>query len=624
MKKIIIILLLILSPMFVNADDVNVKIDYVDNVYWNYYRNNTLYSGKFAYIHVNDKIAYGINIRKELGSGPYVEERWEFTDAFIIKIAYFGYGYNNEYTLKDYMATQKIIWGYTNSEEVYFTTEINGGGSLISIDEQVDKIYKRYNNQAKFPNYGNDGKYLLGTTNIKSPKESVSIPLNIINTTNNDITIDENGNIIFNAKEIGSNTFSLQTNYEKKYPNKEYISSEYQNLVTIGTNSVSTKKYYYEVIAGSININLKYDNLIKAKITNNTFELYISKNELVGIYSSNEEGNITINNLYKDKYTLKPKEIIEGYKIDNNEYIFEINESNLNINKEINLKQKTSKISISKTYGNIILNDINYESNQIYKIYDEKENVINEVKTNEKGYVEFNLNYGNYKIIEDDLKRNNEYIEINKTMFERDNHFDIHTYEYKTNIKIITKYKNNNEKIGNVSFYINDDKYTTNEEGISIIKNSNFDTYNFNKINVNGFKTIDSYTYEINENSNFYIENNVPYVDIVLFLEEKIEEESKDKEDNVIDNEEIKKDDVLIENTSKKEEDIIVEIENNNEKKEVENINNKDEENINKEEIINEENIEKLPFLGDNNINEENKIIYYVFSFIKFNWLQYI
>ena len=106
---------------------------------------------------------------------------------------------------------------------------------------------------------------------------------------------------------------------------------------------------------------------------------------------------------------------------------------------------KTTKVSINKTYGNVILNDINYDSNITYDIYDERGNLINKVKTNENGYVEFYLDYGNYKIIETNYKRNIDYIEINKTMFDSNNHFDIHTYEYKTNLKVIALDKDTNQ-----------------------------------------------------------------------------------------------------------------------------------------------------------------------------------
>ena len=670
MKKIFIILLLFLSPIFVYANErVDVKIEYIDNVYWNYYRNNILYSGQLSYIYVGDKIGFGTNIRESFNSNSYVRLDREISDSYIITMGYFGYGYNGENTLKDYMATQKIIWGYTNSEEVYFTTGLNSTGSIINIDEYVNKIYDRYNNQAKFPNYGTGVKYLLGTTTSKYAKTPVSTPLKVVNETTNNINVDKNGNIIFTANEVGNNIFSLETNYESYEPNYEYISTGAQPIVTIGSNDVSVKKYYYEVIGGSININVKFNKNSNEKITNNKFELYDFNNKLVGVYSPSEDGNILINNLSAGKYTLKHINISEGYVTENDEYIFEINESNININKEIILKLKTSKISINRTYGNIILNDINYNSGVNYIIYDENNNCINEVKTDENGYVEFLLDYGNYKIQEKSLKNTRQYsngIIIDKTMFESDNHFNIHNYEYKTNLKVNTLNKYTNEYIDDVKFIFNDKEYKTNEDGIFIIKDLEFGIYNFSEINVNGFYKIDSFTFEINNKNNFYIENSEPYTDVKLYLE-KIEEK---KENEEIEDEEIiddKLNDAIINNedsnmkkeedlNDKKEEIIIIPIDktdetikeelivdkedilvSNKEEQKDEVLADDNEEIIKEEVLVNEqeenkeesnndfiikEEIEKLPFLGDNKINnEESKILYYICSFIKFSWL---
>ena len=92
MKKIFIILLLFLSPIFVYANErVDVKIEYIDNVYWNYYRNNTLYSGQLSYIYVGDKIGFGTNIRESFNSNSYVRLDREISDSYIITMGYFGY-----------------------------------------------------------------------------------------------------------------------------------------------------------------------------------------------------------------------------------------------------------------------------------------------------------------------------------------------------------------------------------------------------------------------------------------------------------------------------------------------------------------------------------------------------
>jgi len=620
MKKIFIILLLILSPILVSASEiVDVKIEPIENVYWNYYSYGDFYSGQFSYIYVGDDLGYSLDITKELIDESYKITTETVRNSRVIPYAYLGYGYNGNNKKEYYMATQKIIWRLINSVEVYFTTGPNSTGEIIDIKTYEDEIEDIYNNHTTLPNYGQNLTFNIGSKNIISNKNTILKDLNIINETNNNISIDINGNLIINANEIGSAYFYLETNYPKRKDNIVYRAMGDKKILVAGEIENKTKEYIYQVVGGSINVGVKFDKVSEEKITNNKFELYNSNNKLIGIYSPNEEGNITINNLKIDKYKLKHIDITEGYNKENNEYLFEISEQNLNINKEIILNLKTTKVSINKTYGNIILNDINYDNNVIYEIYNEKGNYINEVKTNENGYVEFNLDYGNYKIIESSLKRNVDYIEINKTMFDSNNHFDIHTYEYKTNLKVITLNKDTNEKISSVNFTINDNNYITNEEGISVIKDIIFDTYKFTEININGFKKIDLFTYEINQNSEFYIENNEPYTEIRLYLEKE-----NDKENNYITNNNKEEKENI--NEIKKDEETNNEIGNKVEKEQT---NNKIEDELEqKEEIRVEENnitnIEKLPFLGDNKVNEKNKIIHYICNFIEFNWLQYL
>ena len=67
MKKTFIILLLILSPILVSASEiVDVKIEPIENVYWNYYSYGDFYSGQFSYIYVGDDLGYSLDITKEL------------------------------------------------------------------------------------------------------------------------------------------------------------------------------------------------------------------------------------------------------------------------------------------------------------------------------------------------------------------------------------------------------------------------------------------------------------------------------------------------------------------------------------------------------------------------------
>lgn len=629
MKKILIILLLVISPILVRAEErVDVKIEYVKDVYWNYEKNNTLYSGNLAYYYVNDKIAYSVDITTPFVSNEYVSTNKVLSSNIIYKYAYFGYGYKDNNTLEDYMATQKILWKYTDSAKVYFTTKPNGQGEVIDISKNEEKIRKIENDYSRFPEYSNL-KFIIGTNNIISNKNDIIDKLTIENLSKNEIIVEQNNTLSFNANEIGKLRFTLQKLFDYKYDNIFYVSDNSPELLVVGNIKNIKKTYNYEVVGGSININVNFDKPKDNDITDNQFRLYNSSNKLIGIYSPNEDGNINITNLYMDTYILKHEEITDGYNVDDKEYEIKISEENLNIQKDITLNLKKTKLAITKTYSNIFTNNLEYSSNTLYKIYDENDNYIDELITNEKGTIETYLEYGNYKIIESGNESKT--IIVDKSMFENIIEYNIHDKIYNSNLKIITIDKDTNEKVSNIKFRINDKEYATNEEGIYVFNNMDFGIYKFENLERNDRRNINTFTYELNENSNVYIENKEPYVDIYLYLNSNDlkEENNIDKEEDKIvidDNEEINNE-VPVD----KEESIIVDDNNNlqtnikdKEIKDIE-INDKNDNNNQniKEENYNSlenEKVEKLPFLGDNT-NENSKIIIYILNIIKFNWM---
>lgn len=631
MKKFLLILLLVLSPILVTAEEkVDVKIKYVNGVYWNYEKENILYSGKFSYFYVNDRIAYSMDITTPFVSNEYISTNKELSSNLIYKYAYFGYGYKDNNSLEDYMATQKILWKYTDSAKVYFTTEPNGQGNVIDISINEAKIKKIVNDYSRFPEY-NKLKFVIGTNNIISNENDIKDKLILENLSKNDISIDLNNSLSFNANEVGIQKFSLQKIFDYKYENIFYVSDNSPELLVVGKIDDIKKRYTYEVIGGTININVKFDKEKNNDITNNQFKLYNSSNNLIGIYSPNKDGNINISNLIIDTYILKHEKITEGYDLENKEYKININENNLNIEKDITLNLKRSKLVINKTYSNIFTNNLEYDTNVSFKIYDENNNYINECITNENGKIETYLEYGNYKIVGNEKDN----FIIDKSMFNDVIEYNIHDKIYNSNLKIITLDKNTNEKLSNTKFKINDKEYMTNEDGIYVFNNMNFGLYKIENFESSNIRNMNTIVYELNENSDVYIENKEPYVDIYLYLNNNIiKEEINKEEDKVIDKENsndlVIEDEFVVKDDKKDSVKNDVEINNNleaNDKEQddlkindtIDNSNQNKEDNYNSLEL---EEINKLPFLGDNiNKNENSKVITYIINIIRFNWM---
>ena len=630
MKKLILMIMVMFSFIIVNAEEtVNVKLEWVPNVYYNYERNGLNYWGQFAYIYADDKVAYCLDISKNINSSIYTKSNEIQNNNLVILAGYFGYGYDGNVSLKDYMATQKLIWGYLGTD-VYFTTKSNGAGEIIDIYNEKVKIVYRINNHATFPSYDTDFKFTIGSSNNILQKNSINNGYNILNDTSNAIQFNNNG-ILFNANEVGKNNFYLETKYIKNFDNQVYIADNSQKIMVIGGIQNLKRKYSYEVIGGTLNIKLNYSkNVDESNIVDNLFEIYNENDELIGTYSPDINGNILVNNLKLGKYRIKESNISKGYNVSKYENNFEITEDYLNQVREIYLYPKTINVMINKTFSNLLIKDLNYDQGIIYKIYDFNDNYINELITDENGIATITLEYGNYKILQSNVNNTDIYHEdivIDTTMFENDLIFNIHDDISKARIKVLGLDRESNEAISNLKFKINNEEKFTNDEGIYVTDLLDFETYKFSNITKNGYIEHESFDYKLDENSEYYIFENEAYIDLTIYLdkvkEPEISIEQNDSSEEVNNNIDNNKVDNEIEDNDDKFESI--EINDNNDLKQ--NIDEKNSNDDTKEQIVDIENnnTEKLPFLGEDiKKNEKTKIYNYINCFFNCDWMFFI
>ena len=623
MKKIILIIMVMFSFAIVNAEEiVNVRLEWVPNVYYNYEKDGLNYWGQFAYIYAGDNIAYCLDISKNINSTVYTKSDETQNSNLVVLAGYFGYGYEGNISLKDYMATQKLIWGFLGTK-VHFTTKSNGEGEPIDIYDNELRIKYKINNHATFPSYDSEFKFIIGSSNNILQKNSINNGYSILNNTDNIIEFSDNG-ILFNANEIGSNDFYLETNYVKRFDNEIYIADNSQKIMVIGGIKNLKRKYSYEVVGGTLNIKLSYNkNINEANIEDNLFEIYNENDELIGIYSPDINGNIQVNKLKLGKYKIKELNISEGYNVSEYENSFEITEDSLNQIREVYLYPKTINVTINKTFSNTLIGDLNYDVGVVYKIFDFNNNYINELKINENGNAMITLEYGNYKIVQSNINRINIYHEdiiVDTTMFDNDLIFNVHDNISEAKIKILALNKKTNAPISNLNFKINNEERITNFNGIYITEPLEFETYRFSNITKEGYIEYESFEYKLDETSEYYVFENCAYVDLIIYLDEVRENENNIKEDSNIEN---KEENEINNNIDSKDNETDSSIENNDSLKQ-----NTNEENNNDDEkiiIIENDNTLKLPFLGDNiRQNEKTKIYNYINYLFNFNWLFFI
>ena len=165
----------------------------------------------------------------------------------------------------------------------------------------------------------------------------------------------------------------------------------YQNLKT----NINTK---LKLNTGKIIINKKDDENNKG-IEDTVFEIYNSKKESIGTYTTDENGKIEIQDLYQGIYYVKEIKSNENYILNSE------NEYSINVN-----YNQTSTIDIQNEHkkGNLEITKVDKENSSItlanvgFELYNEDSNVlIGTYYTDENGKIEIkDLRIGNYKLKE--------------------------------------------------------------------------------------------------------------------------------------------------------------------------------------------------------------------------------
>ena len=414
MKKIGTFLILILCITIIPSINVNAisknfyEGEYIKGIWMNKQKNGTIYyqtarffrqveTNNFAYCiepfeMFNENSTYTPTLTPS-NLNNYQKQR-------ISLIAYFGYGYKHHTDLKWYAITQMMIWKESDpTGNYYFTNKLNGD-KIDIYQQEMNEINSLINNYLILPSISNN-EY-----NIVENEE-----INIIDTNNtlNQYQIQNNNNLT-----IINNTLNIKNlkegNYEINLTKKEsiynrplifYESYNSQNLVETGDieNNISLK---INVKKTALNIT-KIDSDNKTTISSGEgvlsgaiYNLFDKDMNKIGELTIDKNMKSKIENLKYGKYYLKEKIAGTGYELDNKTYEFELNEKINIINLTLENTIIKKKIEIHKVYGEP--NNTKGESNISFNIYDKNYTIVKTITTNNEGFAEIELPYGNYTI----------------------------------------------------------------------------------------------------------------------------------------------------------------------------------------------------------------------------------
>ena len=549
MKKILFMILLFLCVKVNASENVNVKVEYVPNVYFSYKENGLTMWGQFAYIYSDGVLSYCIDIKTPVTKTSYTVDNSIEVNKNVRLIAYFGYGYDyNSYkTLKDYMATQKLIWKELGTD-VVFTTQSQGKGDVIDISSNVNRILDTMKDYDKLPFYNYKLEFLLGATYRISDSNYVD--------RNNYQIIDNSGNIVtqepsyimqFIAKELGSNSLRVKRKYINRFDNIALVASNSQNIIRVGSIEDIYRDYEYLVKEGSVNINLT-DAISNSKTNTGLatydgiiFDMYDTNNNLISSVASASNGILRFDNLSFGNYIIRARNFNTYEDISLNENV-DINKTTYNYNYNYALTPKSINLKLIKKYkeNGIEKND----SDIIFEIYNSKMEK-QEITTNEYGEASALLYYDNYKILQKSdskiLKKYEFNIDTNDfTKKDKVYIMDDSIINAKIKIELVD---DTGMKISNSKVLINDKEYITDINGIVLTDYIDFKEYIIDANN-DLYDEIDKEIINIDENSEFVYDNEDAFVYLKIKLnkkqiivnEPKIISEDNNEENNNNDN----------------------------------------------------------------------------------------
>ena len=362
---------------------------------------------------------------KDLSTNEYLcpnnECTYETLSNGFVVVDNLNYG---EYEVEE--VENQIIDGYTWNKEKY----------RVSIPKE-----KNFNYQLGFGYY----VYLNFINNKVTGKLEITKKGEIPVFSNNEITYKKNNLsgvefLLYNSNdELITTLVTNQDGYAKYndlevgkyYLMEKNISSKYQENNEKYSFEIKQNNQYDEVVTISLEIPnylkkgtiefTKLDDETKVGIPNTIMEIYDINNNLLFTKETDSGGKIIIKDLPMGEYYLIEKEANESYQLASEKINFEIKDSDIT---KINMENQKLVGSLELTkYGekeSIKNNSISYEkiklSNITFELYDEKDNLIDTITTDNNGYLKYdNLPLGKYYVKEKSILDN--YIFSNKKYY---------------------------------------------------------------------------------------------------------------------------------------------------------------------------------------------------------------
>lgn len=411
-KNKIIFLITILSILFINILNVNAEEatfyegEYLDDIYMSKYEysSNTIYYQKARIFRKSDtnEFVYCVEPFNFYVDGSIYETTDHITHLSdnqierIKQIAHFGYNYDNHTDIKWYAITQMMIWKEAGSNlgDFYFTDTLNGN-RIEPFNNEIEEIESLITNYNITP---------ISSDTIYTVMEGKSMGI-IVNkdidkyVSDSEHIVIKNGNIEIKNLTEGYYEFTLTRNEQENNPIIFFHSNNSQTLMSFGGISNKSILLKVNVEKGSITIH-KTDEETgetpqgEAELDGAVYGLYKGRRLITEVTINNNQA--IIENPDYGTYTLKEITPGKGYTLNEEPYSVSINFQTLRTEVEVTNKVIEKNIKIIKKYGEE--DNLIGESDIVFEIYNNINELVDSIITNENGEANIILPYGTYII----------------------------------------------------------------------------------------------------------------------------------------------------------------------------------------------------------------------------------
>lgn len=440
MKKLLLGGLLFFSfviPTYAGNNDTQLTYNNLKDYYYEISGSGIYMSNYTTMFYANGKLAYCIEPGVSITTSTYNSSNlWSNTSFskeqtnYMELIGYFGYEYPGHNTVKYYLAAQELIWEYIRNLNVKFTTEKNGAGTEINLQNEKNTILNLIENYKKNPKFIED-VYSINIENTITDENNVLMDYEI---ESSDIEAQiKNNTLVFKSETAGVKSITLN---HKKYDNQTTLiytqgssqalatlrlthNKNYQIDLTFTSGQIEIQKYGEELVTNDNDYSFEMKSL-----PNVDFGLFDLGNNLIKEVVTDSDGKVTFDDINFGKYYIMELKNNTSHKIDDKKYFFNVDKLSLNHQLNVNNFLPKGKLLITKKDNNGFLID-----NVKFGLYDEKDNLLC-IKETKNGIIKIdNLPFGMYYLRE--LETPKDYIKDSEKHF-----FEIKSEE-QINIELI-------------------------------------------------------------------------------------------------------------------------------------------------------------------------------------------